>query len=678
MPDAPELTGIIDGRYRVDGRVGKGGFGDVYAGLHLVLDVKVAIKVLRLGEGLTADQRADLVTRFLDEGRLLTRLRHPNVVAAIDLGLLPADADGAVSPYLVMEWVEGETLAALLAAREAPLSLAEAWSLFEPLAEALAHAHGAGVVHRDLKPANVMVVNTGNGRVPRVIDFGVAKLVAPDDLAGHGWTETTSTSPFTPAYAAPEQITHSRTGPWTDVHALGLLLVELVTGRAPYGPRDNARIAAVDPVRPTPRAAGVDVGALEDVVAKALALRPGERWANASELLAAARAAMQTMGGALPRLAAAPIATAAEEPDTARPAAQRAPASLLTEPSSDVARAPVARAPVVRAPPTPPAAHPTPAGHVTAPPASHTLASNAPPSMPASRRRIVGASIAVAVAIAGVAGLVVPRLRPRAAPTASASAPPPAASASSTLDAISAADLTDRVRRAGVPDSVYSSDSGPPTNVRSASWLHDNQTWIVTIFPLETFGAPAHPSDVERAALVDSVVKGYRLSGLRGMYGYDASSLVVVQTSAPFGAAERELFDKFFDGVALLARDTVAPNAGPDASAHAHAKRLRDLAREELTSRVSRTGVAVASSFDGAFDGATVTFTHASGSGVVSLYRKDAKAMRESFRRNRQSFAYAIDGDTFVAITGAAPFTTKAFLAQALAGLGANVQEERF
>ena len=295
------LPCLIAGRYRIERHIGEGGFGSVFAGVHIVLETPVAVKVLRLAPSLTAEERDELTARFLAEGRVLTRLRHPHIVGALDLGLLPADEEGRAAPYLAMEWVEGTTLESVLAARSTRLTIAEAWELFEPLLDAMACAHAARVVHRDLKPANVMVVPSGGSiGVPRVIDFGIAKIVAPDETAGAGATSTASpSSPFTRAYAAPEQVAQARTGPWTDVHALGLLFVELVTGALPYARYPDPRLAAVDPERPTPRAAGVDAGALEAVIARAVALRPGDRFADAGEMLLAARDAAKTMGLAI-------------------------------------------------------------------------------------------------------------------------------------------------------------------------------------------------------------------------------------------------------------------------------------------------------------------------------------------------------------------------------------------
>lgn len=294
----PRLPLLIDARYRLDRLVGEGGFGSVYAGVHVVLGAPVAVKVLRLDPRATAEERAERSARFLEEGRVLTRLRHPSIVTALDLGLMPPDEEGNATPYLAMEWVPGVTLEGWLTARGRALTLPEAWELFEPLASALAFAHEARVVHRDLKPGNVMIVPVdGRLGLPRVIDFGIAKLVAPDETASGGATVTASApSAFTPAYAAPEQVVQARTGPWTDVHALALIFVEMVTGASPYGAKGNDRLRAVDPERPTPGRAGVDVGAFEPVIARALSLRPRERFSDAGELLAACGKAAREMG----------------------------------------------------------------------------------------------------------------------------------------------------------------------------------------------------------------------------------------------------------------------------------------------------------------------------------------------------------------------------------------------
>jgi len=288
---------VIEGRYRVDRVVGSGGFGTVHAGCQLAIDLPIAIKVLRIGDEVSASKRAYMLSHFVEEARILGRLRHECVVRTIDQGILMDGPSGA-TPYLIMEWGGDETLRDLLSSLQRALPLPVAWPLIHGMVEGVAHAHALGIAHRDLKPSNVMLANAADGRVtPRVIDFGIAKLFEETDLAGSGSTRTRSApSPFTPAYAAPEQIASARTGPWTDVHALALVFVEMVTGRPPYGDDGSQGLVAIDPTRPTPKRFGVDVGAFEPVLAAALALRPAERYRDAGQFLAALDAAAAAMG----------------------------------------------------------------------------------------------------------------------------------------------------------------------------------------------------------------------------------------------------------------------------------------------------------------------------------------------------------------------------------------------
>ncbi len=289
---------LIEGRYRVDRLVGQGGFGSVYAGVQLAVDLPVAIKFLRIDPQLPADKRAEMLSHFVEEARILGRLRHDCVVRTIDQGILYDAALGA-TPYLVMEWGGDDTLRDLLeSTRGRPLPLALAWPLFHGMVAGLAHAHSLAIAHRDLKPSNVMLTRTSDGRVtPRIIDFGIAKLFDRADEAGSGATRTRSaSSAFTPNYAAPEQIASARTGPWTDVHALALLFVEMLTGRSPYGDDGSEGLAAIDPVRPTPARFAVDVGPFEPVLGRALALRPAERYPDGGAFLAALNMAATSFG----------------------------------------------------------------------------------------------------------------------------------------------------------------------------------------------------------------------------------------------------------------------------------------------------------------------------------------------------------------------------------------------
>jgi serine/threonine-protein kinase len=207
---------------------------------------------------------------------------------------------------MALEWVDGETLETRMARRrqegKGALVPAEALELLYPAIEALAFAHRQGIVHRDVKPANIMVSDGGHGLTVRVVDFGIAKMMQGEEPAGTGRTRTGSLPAFSPAYAAPEQVTFSRTGPWTDVHALGLIFTELVTGKPPFpDPDASVHEQVMASVRPTPASRGVGAGPLEAVVARAVALAPGDRWKNAGELLEALDRAAGGAPAARPR-----------------------------------------------------------------------------------------------------------------------------------------------------------------------------------------------------------------------------------------------------------------------------------------------------------------------------------------------------------------------------------------
>jgi serine/threonine-protein kinase len=285
-PQAPELAvgSVVSRRYRIDEQVGAGGFATVYRARHLQLDTDVALKVLRLGTDPTRRERE--LERFLDEARILARLRHQSIVAVMDAGV-EATPDGGGTPWMVLEWCDGRTLASELASRGGtPMLPLDAWEILRPIAQAVGVAHAAGVVHRDLKPANVMLVDTPAGVQPRVLDFGIAKVFerAPDpSIATQGTLLGSS------AYAAPEQMVGSATGPFTDIHALGLLYVEMVSGKSPY---DGTGYGAVSMERPTPLALGVDVGNVEPVIARATALEPGQRWQDTRAFVSAMDAAV--------------------------------------------------------------------------------------------------------------------------------------------------------------------------------------------------------------------------------------------------------------------------------------------------------------------------------------------------------------------------------------------------
>jgi len=280
----------IDGKYRVDKVIGEGGFGVVYRGWRPSFDDAVAIKCLKIPHDFSEEARRRFLERFREEGRLLARLSkaHLSIVQVYDSGVLQSSA-GATVPYLILEWLDGRDFGRVLRDRSKPFTQAEAVTLLRPAMEAIAVAHGMRIAHRDLKPANLFLVRTDAGPRVKVLDFGIAKAMQEGESAAQQSTRTSSSfSAFSPTYGAPEQFQYAPTGPWTDVHALALILVEMITGRTPLEGRHQFELftSAVSKERPTPRTRGGEVNeAFEAVCSRALSLDPKERHADAGELL---------------------------------------------------------------------------------------------------------------------------------------------------------------------------------------------------------------------------------------------------------------------------------------------------------------------------------------------------------------------------------------------------------
>jgi serine/threonine protein kinase len=295
MPRDPfELVGTtIDGKYRVEQIVEVTRLSVVYRAVHRVWRRPVAIKAFRARQ-LDEESRRQLLASFVREGTLLMELseRCAAICQARDVSSLTTTR-GEWVPYMVLEWLEGESLEAmLLREREQgsrPRTVIEAICLLHPVARALALAHGRGIVHRDVKPGNVFVLSGGC----KLLDFGLAAVARE---AVHDSDDAADRS-FTPAYGAPEQIStaHGVTGPWTDVYALALVFVEVVAGREALGGGtiQQRMQRSCDPVRrPTPRTLGVSVSdAVEGVLARALAVKPEGRFAAAGEMWSALKRA---------------------------------------------------------------------------------------------------------------------------------------------------------------------------------------------------------------------------------------------------------------------------------------------------------------------------------------------------------------------------------------------------
>ncbi len=287
---AEDVFGLVgttlDGKYRIDAVAAEGGFGVVYRATHVTLQHALAVKCLNLPRTTAHDAQAHFVQRFQEEGRLLTKLdQHPSIVRVIDCGI----GGGGTMPFLVMEWLQGEDLGQLLGEDFAPFTEQEALALLRPVVEALALAHALGIVHRDIKPANLFLAESVRGLTLKLVDFGIAKEMSVGGKL-HGTAPSVFVA-FSHAYGAPEQFrpkVFGATGPHTDVHAVGLILAELVVGHCVLRADDaiGQYEIATGEVRPTPRAHGALVSdAYERLCAKAVALMPADRHRNAQELL---------------------------------------------------------------------------------------------------------------------------------------------------------------------------------------------------------------------------------------------------------------------------------------------------------------------------------------------------------------------------------------------------------
>jgi eukaryotic-like serine/threonine-protein kinase len=288
---------VLDGQFHVDAYVGEGGFSNVYKGTSVGLNEPIAVKFLKLPPALGSALVESFVKRFRDESRIHYKLSQGNLHIARSLasGTTIAPATGALVPYTVLEWLEGRSLADELADRRerglAGRPLPEVVKLLDSAVDALAYAHSQGVVHRDLNPGNLFLARTPSGTKLKVLDFGVAKILADSALATADAARTMgNVRIFAPAYGAPEQFDENvgPIGPWTDVYALALVTLEALADRTVMEGEQLGDFAmkALDPhSRPTPRALGIALGDhVETVLARAVALDPRRRPGDAGQL----------------------------------------------------------------------------------------------------------------------------------------------------------------------------------------------------------------------------------------------------------------------------------------------------------------------------------------------------------------------------------------------------------
>ena len=273
MRPVPSVPRTVDNKYRIEQLLGRGGMGAVYRARDMRLDRLVALKVVRAE--LLGDPEAR--RRFRREAQIVARLQHPSIVAVFDYGTF---ADGGA--YLVMELVRGEDLRHVLQ-REGRIDTAESMRILTAVCAAIGTAHREGVLHRDLKPENILLPNGGGP--PKVLDFGVAKLIgddAPGPEAGDGHSVLTAAGMIigTPAYMAPEQFQAANPDARTDVFSLGVVAYEMLSGELPFtrGSLADVVLAQARGVPPLP--ASLVPAAAERAIRSALDPDPDRRPAS--------------------------------------------------------------------------------------------------------------------------------------------------------------------------------------------------------------------------------------------------------------------------------------------------------------------------------------------------------------------------------------------------------------
>ena len=255
------------GRFELVRVLGKGAQGTVYLALDPHLQRQVAIKTLHVGEG---ENRERSIKALLDEARIVSKFQHPNIVTVYDAG----EHEG--SPYLVFEYVEGTTLAALLK-KQAPLPVARAGEIAAQILDGIAYAHQKQIAHRDLKPANIMIDSNGTARI---MDFGIARSMSQEKIPAAELFGT-------PFYMAPEYISHGVFDPRSDIFSVGMMLYEMLTGTPAVQGRSSQEVLdrIVNQVFAPPSARNSGISEqLDGIVQKALAKNPLDRFEQAGAM----------------------------------------------------------------------------------------------------------------------------------------------------------------------------------------------------------------------------------------------------------------------------------------------------------------------------------------------------------------------------------------------------------
>lgn len=314
-PEMAAVGRVLDGKYRLDAFLSRGGMGAVYEATHVMLNRKVAVKLI--SPALVSSP--DTVRRFQREARAVTHLNHPNIVRVHDLG---QTADGSL--YIAMDLIAGEDLNAVIE-RSGTFEASRIVHILRQVVSALAHAHAQGIVHRDLKPHNIMIGRGQDGRdLATLLDFGIAKTFEVD-----AQTKVTSTgfAVGTPHYMSPEQAGAGPVDARSDLYAIGVILYQMLAGEPPFADASTPAILVKHltetPVRPSAKRPerAVPPG-LERIAMRCLEKKPEARFQSADELLRTLEAgdstadynAAPTVPVAVPKTRTTPAATAAAIP----------------------------------------------------------------------------------------------------------------------------------------------------------------------------------------------------------------------------------------------------------------------------------------------------------------------------------------------------------------------------
>lgn len=453
-PEDDELSsGTPVGEYVVEDKLGEGAFGKVYRGRQPLIGKAVAIKLL--SRKFSADP--EMVSRFVAEARAVNQIAHRNIIDIFSFGHLP---DGRL--YFVMELLQGRTLDQVLRARGS-LSVAEALPILRGLARALDAAHAQGIAHRDLKPANVFITTDDDGQpYPKLLDFGIAKLVRPDANTMH---KTRTGAPMgTPYYMSPEQCRGEAIETRTDAYSFGVMIFQLLTGRLPFSGDSYVEILfkhmTLEPPAPSSVSAAVPPE-LDGIVLGLMAKTPEARPTRLLDAVRALEAAAVALGVSVPRsFSDRPPSSdlssgdfdprpAPHAPATEGAFAETAPSDPEKRPSLDGVGArsdPKARIAALMASPAPrsagaasapgstplPGAVPSAAGGAPSQPRamgphvlSQTLPAGSADPVPRPRRSLAFAAIAITLAAAVVVLLLRENTAPLDLPAVAAPSAPP-------------------------------------------------------------------------------------------------------------------------------------------------------------------------------------------------------------------------------------------------------------